>query len=94
MKTTSNSSTGRFICLAILLLLILTLLGCTGAQVAKFQSLGSKHKITLYSGGVPVGLWYSTGYIQNEDKSDGYYFKDDSTGKLISVSGTIVIEQE
>jgi hypothetical protein len=80
---------------SILLTLILFLFtGCTGAQVAKFQSLGSKHKITLYSGGIAVGTWHSTGYIQNEEKSDGYYFRDDATGKLISVSGTVIIEQE
>jgi hypothetical protein len=85
----------KVILLSILLLLSLYLFtGCTSAQVAKFQSLGSKHKITLYSGGVAVRVWHSTGYIQNEEKSDGYYFKDDATGKLVSVSGQIVIEQE
>jgi len=78
----------------VFLLLTMLLSACTSARVAKFQSLGSKHKIILYSGGVVVGTWHSSGYIQNEEKSDGYYFKDDSTGKLISVSGTVVIEQE
>jgi hypothetical protein len=73
---------------------ILLTTGCTGASMAKLESLGSKHKITLYSGGVAVRTWHSTGYIQNEEHSDGYYFKDDSTGKLVRVSGQIVIEQE
>ena len=78
----------------ILLLVILSCTGCTGASIAKFESLGSKHKITLYSGGVAVRTWHSTGYIQNEEHSDGFYFKDDVSGKLIRVSGQIVIEQE
>jgi hypothetical protein len=85
----------RLIILAILLILGLYILtGCTGASIAKFESLGSKHKITLYSGGVAVRTWHSTGYIQNEEHSDGFYFKDDASGKLIRVSGQIVIEQE
>jgi len=33
--------------------------------------------------------WVVTG-----EQSDGWYFKDDATGKLIEVTGTIVIEQE
>ena len=84
----------RLILSAIILLLIFSLAGCTSAQVAKFQSLGSKHKITLYSGGVAVRVWHSSGYINNEEHSDGYYFQDDETHKLVSVSGQIVIEQE
>jgi hypothetical protein len=85
----------KIILLAILLTLSLYLFtGCTGASIAKFESLGSKHKITLYSGGIAVRTWHSTGYIQNEEHSDGFYFKDDVSGKLIRVSGDIVIEQE
>ena len=84
----------RIILSAIIIAIILASTGCTGASMAKLESLGSKHKITLYSGGVAVRTWHSTGYIQNEEHSDGYYFKDDSTGKLVRVSGQIVIEQE
>jgi hypothetical protein len=85
----------KTILLAILLTLMLYFCaGCTGASIAKWESLGSKHKITLYSGGIAVRTWHSTGYIQNEEHSDGYYFKDDSSGKLIRVSGDLVIEQE
>lgn len=78
--------------ISIALMLVYT--GCTNAERAKLGSLGGKHKITLYSGGVAVRTWYSTGYIQNEQHSDGYYFKDDATGKLVSISGQVVIEQE
>jgi len=70
------------------------LIGCTSAERAKLFALGSHHKITLYSGGIPVRVWHSSGAISNEEKSDGYYFQDDQTGRLISVSGSVVIEQE
>lgn len=78
----------------ILLLVILSSIGCTSADRAKLGSIGSHHKITLYSGGIAVRTWHSSGVIQNEEHSDGFYFMDDATGKLIRVSGQIVIEQE
>jgi hypothetical protein len=79
---------------AIAIAIILASTGCTSADRAKIGSLGSHHKITLYSGGVAVRTWHSSGYINNEEHSDGYYFEDDITHKLIRVSGSIVIEQE
>jgi hypothetical protein len=85
----------KIIILAILLTLALYLFtGCTSADRAKVFAYGSHHKITLYSGGIAVRTWHSSGAINNEEHSDGYYFMDDSTGKLIRVSGQIVIEQE
>jgi hypothetical protein len=77
-----------------ILLLISLLNGCTSADRAKVFAYGSKHKITLYSGGIAVRVWHSSGAISNEEKSDGYYFMDDATHKLVSVSGQVVIEQE
>jgi len=76
-------------------LLAVTLLsGCTSATRAKIASFGGKHKITFYSGGVAVRTWHTSGYVQNEEHSDGYYFQDDATGKLVTLSGEVVIEQE
>jgi hypothetical protein len=83
----------KYIALALLGLSIL-LNGCTSASRAKLFAYGSHHKIILYSGGVPVREWHSSGAISNENHSDGYYFQDDHTGRLVSVSGTVVIEQE
>jgi len=80
--------------LSVALLSALFLQGCTSADRAKLFAYGSKHKITLYSGGVAVRVWHSSGAISNEEHSDGYYFQDDETHKLISVSGQVVIEQE
>jgi hypothetical protein len=76
------------------LLSVALLSGCTNAQRAKWSSLGGKHKITFYSGGIAVRVWHTSGYVQNEEKSDGYYFQDDATGKLVTISGEVVIEQE
>jgi len=78
----------------IVIVALLGLLGCSKAQRASICAIGSKHRITLYNGGIAVRSWVSSGVIENEERSDGYYFQDDATGKLIRVSGDIVIEQE
>lgn len=84
----------RLILSAITLAVILASTGCTNADRAKIFAYGSKHKITLYSGGVAVRVWHSSGAISNEERSDGYYFMDDDSRRLIRVSGDLVIEQE
>jgi len=78
----------------IVLIALLGLMGCSKAQRTLILSAGSKHRITLYSGSSAVRSWVSSGTIENEEKSDGYYFQDDTTGKLVRVSGSVVIEQE
>ena len=78
----------------IVIVALLGLLGCSRAQRTAITAIGCKHRITLYSGTLAVRTWVSSGTIENEDKSDGYYFQDDNTGKLIRVSGSVVIEQE
>jgi len=69
------------------------MLGCSDAAFASMGSLGESHKITLYSGGKIVREWISTGKIENETSSDGFYFRDKSTGKLVRVTGDVVIER-
>ncbi len=78
-------------CLAATLLIAA---GCKDATMAQFNSLGSKHKITMYSGGKVVGTWESTGNVSNEEHSDGWYFEDAQTHKLVELTGQLVIEQE
>ena len=74
---------------------LLLLVGCKDSTWAQWHALGAKHRITLYGAtGVPIKTWESTGNVSNEDRSDGWYFKDVSTGKLVEVTGTLVIEQE
>jgi len=69
----------------------IALSGCS-ARIAKFNSLGNDHKLTLYSGGVKIGEWISDGKVLSEETSDGYYFKEKSTGKSFEISGDIIIE--
>ncbi|MEG1311746.1 MAG: hypothetical protein RSD47_07040 [Romboutsia sp.] len=65
---------------------------CTDSRMAKFQSLGSRHSVELLdcSGNV-IRKWISTGKVLSEAKSDGYYFTDEASVKLIEVTGTLII---
>ena len=67
------------------------LLSCTDATRSKIGGYGDEHKVELYSGGVKVGEWISSGKVKSEGGSDGYYFSDKVTGKLMKVSGSVVI---
>jgi hypothetical protein len=75
----------------ILILLLISLIGCTDAGRAKIGGYGDKFKVEMYSGGQKVREWTSTGKVLSEEGSDGYYFNDSETGKLIEVSGDVVI---
>ena len=77
----------RFI--AVLMAVLLS--GCTDAFKSEIQSYGSKHRIELWSGGQKVHEWTSTGKVVSEDRSDGYYFRDQETNKLVRVTGDLVI---
>lgn len=65
---------------------------CTDATISGFKAYGDPHKITLYSGGIAVREWVSTGKVETENSSDGYTFKDAETGVYIRVSGNTVVE--
>lgn len=69
--------------------------GCKSADIAQIKSMGSRHHITLYGcDGRIIGQWDSPGNVSNEAQSDGWYFQDEKTGKLVEITSTIVIEQE
>lgn len=77
----------------IILLAIVALNSCKDSTQAQFAALGKHHIITLYGAtGVPIKTWESTGGVSNETYSDGWYFEDLETGKLIEITGTIIIE--
>lgn len=78
----------------IALLAVVVISGCTDASRSQISSLGSKFKVTLYSGGEPVRSWTSTGKVLTEQESDGWYFTDADTGKLVRLSGDVVVEQQ
>lgn len=74
------------------LFLMTALVGCTDAQMAKNTAYGTKFKVTLWSGGDAVKTWTSTGKVETESQSDGWYFTDDVNKKLVRVSGSVTIE--
>jgi hypothetical protein len=66
--------------------------GCTDAKVSKWTSIGSPGHIKCYSGTLLIYDGVSTGKISTEKGSDGWFFKDSKTGKLVRVSSACVIE--
>jgi hypothetical protein len=66
--------------------------GCTDAEVAQWGSLGSSGHITCYSGGAVIYDGQSSGKIFSESSSDGWYFNDAKTNRLVRVSGDCVIK--
>jgi hypothetical protein len=80
--------------LAIVSALLLTLVACTDAERAHLSAYGGHQTVTLYSGGKAVRQWVATGQVSNEAHSDGYYFMDETTGKLVRISGVVVIERQ
>lgn len=77
-----------------LLLILPFIVGCTDAQISKLHPYGARHKVELYSGGEMVRSWISTGKPVNEEQSDGFYFCDSATNKVVRVTGDIVITAE
>lgn len=61
------------------------------ASRAEITSIGSQHKITLYSGGIKIGQWYSNGSPIVPDKI-GCSFVEYKTNTPIYIRGDIIIE--
>lgn len=68
-------------------------LGCTDAEWGQVTSLGGEHTVTLYGiTGEPIRQWVSSGKVNAESQTDGWYFLDKASGHLVRVSGAVVIE--
>jgi len=67
--------------------------GCTDATMSKMGGYGDTFTVKVL-GPDTVLVYHSTGKVIREEHSDGYYFTDKATGKLVEVSGTVIIEQE
>ena len=79
--------------LVALVVTVVALSSCKDATTAQYKALGCKHIVTLYgASGTPIKQWTSTGSVSNEGHSDGWYFEDEVTGKLVEVAGTLTIE--
>lgn len=68
--------------------------GCKSATRAQLFSLGSRHHIACYSGDRLIYEGDSPGNISNEGQSDGWYWQDEKTGKLVEATGPCIITQE
>jgi hypothetical protein len=77
----------------IIAILFIGLNSCTDAEQAKITGYGKDYKIEMYSGGKLVKTWYSSGKVLSEKKSDGYYFEQKMTNKIVEVSGDVVITE-
>jgi hypothetical protein len=73
------------------LLLAILSVSCSDGFMGKLDSYGASRSITCYSGGKLIYSGESTGKIQSEANSDGYYFVEKGTKKLVEVSGNCVI---
>lgn len=65
---------------------------CTDAERTKWGGFGDTFTVTVI-GCDTIVTYQSSGKVLTEQHSDGYYFNDAKTGKLIEVSGTVIIEQ-
>lgn len=68
------------------------LAGCTDATLSQLSSVGTSGEVTCYSGGKEIYRGVSTGKISSEQGSDGWFFREQGTNKLIRVSGDCVIK--
>jgi hypothetical protein len=76
-----------------LYILSILMVSCTDATISKIGGYGDTFTVKVL-GPDTVITYHSTGKVISENGSDGYYFNDRETGKLIEVSGTVIIEQE
>jgi len=75
-----------------ILMLSLTLINCTDSTQAKLGGYGDNFRVdVLNCDGTITHSWISTGKVQAEKNSDGYYFLDAKSRELIEISGNIII---
>lgn len=73
--------------------ILLLFLSCTDAGRAKFGGYGEDFKIEILSSntGEVIRTYYSSGKVNSEANSDGYFFMDSATGELTEISGGIIV---
>ena len=80
---------------ALFIAIVMGSTSCTDAQIVKLGGLGDKFKVEMINcDGTVARTWISSGKVLSEQNSDGYYFKDEKTGKLIEVTGKLVITKQ
>jgi hypothetical protein len=76
----------------IIALSIFATTACTDADTKQLFAFGSSAEVVCYSGGKEIYRGMSTGKVATEKQSDGWYFSEAGTGKLIRVSGDCLIK--
>lgn len=78
-----------------IIIIALLFIGCTDAERAGIGGYGSEFKVELVNcDGLVTKVWRSSGKVLTEKDSDGYYFMDKSSGKLVRVSGNLIITEK
>lgn len=81
--------------IGIFLLSLAVLASCEKMKNASEKTIkgyvGSCFEVSLYSGGKKVYTDYAS-YVNTEEKSDGFYFKN-LKGKFIRLSGNVLIKE-
>lgn len=73
-------------------LLAIGLFSCTDARQSKMFGYGKSYTITVFGPDTTIVL-KSSGKVSSEQGSDGYYFEEEGTGKLVEVSGTVIVRE-
>lgn len=75
--------------------LVMCSTSCTDATQAKLGGYGDEFKVELINcDGSVTHSWISSGKVRSEESSDGYYFMDKKTKKLIEVTGKLIITKQ
>lgn len=81
--------------IAFFIAIIMGSTSCTDASRAKIGGYGDEFKVEMINcDGTVTRTWISSGKVQSEQNSDGYYFNDKETGKLIEVTGRMIITKQ
>jgi len=92
MKKSKMKKTGT---IAFFIAIIMGSTSCTDASRAKIGGYGDEFKVEMINcDGTVTRTWISSGKVQSEQNSDGYYFNDKETGKLIEVTGRMIITKQ
>ena len=73
---------------------MLLLGACTDAQYGNLSSLGEPAIVDCYSGGKRIYHGRTSGKLQSETGSDGWYFIEVGGAHLVRVSGQCIIRQK
>ena len=77
----------------LLSVVFVSVISCTDAGMAKIGGYGDNFKIEMISSvnGQTLRTYHSSGKVNSEQGSDGYFFMNKETGTLTEVAGGVII---